>query len=451
MRSVNPATGELIAEITAHSDEEVRAKIEAAQQAFSPWRDRSFSERAEYFRRLADRLRQTTDDLAHGMTEEMGKPIGQARGEVEKCAWVCEYFADHAAAFLEPQPIKTDATYSGVEFQPLGTILAIMPWNFPLWQVFRFAAPTLMAGNTAILKHAPNVPGCAADITRLFNEAGFPDGVFDHLYVNVEVTADVLCHDAVRGVALTGSTQAGRSVASLAGENLKKCVLELGGSDPFIVLKDCDLERTIERGTYARMMNNGQSCIAAKRFIVESEIYDEFVRRFKEKIDDLIVGDPGDEATDVGPLAREDLRDALDRQVRESRDLGAQCLSGGAPMKGAGFYYEPTLLVDVQPGMPAFSEELFGPVAAVIRADDADHAIELANDSPFGLGASIWTDATRGEKLIPRIRAGSVFINEIVKSDPRLPFGGIKNSGFGRELSGFGIQEFVNIKTVYIR
>ena len=451
MRSINPTTEELISEITPHTGDEVDAKIEAAEDAYFKWRDRPFSDRSEHFHRLGRLLRNGADDLGQRMTEEMGKPIVQARKEVEKCAWVCDYFADHGAAFLEPQSIKTDATTSRVEFQPLGPILAIMPWNFPLWQVFRFAAPTLMAGNVALLKHAPNVPGCAADITRLFKEADFPEGVFDHLYVDVETTADVLRHDTVRGAALTGSVAAGRSVATTAGEALKPYVLELGGSDPFVVLNDCDLDWTIERGTYARMMNNGQSCIAAKRFIVEDGIHDEFARRLKASIETLSVGDPMDEETDVGPLARGDLRDELHRQVTQSIDYGARCLTGGAPPERRGFFYEPTLLVDVKPGMPAFNEETFGPVAAIIRADDVDHAIELANHSQFGLGASIWTDAARGETLSRRLQAGSVFINELVKSDPRLPFGGIKDSGIGRELSAFGIREFVNIKTVYVR
>ncbi len=451
MRSVSPDTGQLIHEYSTHTDEEVRQRLEAASRAYSSWRERSFSERAEYFRRLATLLEERSDRYGRRMSREMGKPIAQARSEAKKCAWVCRYFADHGAHFLEPRSIETDASTSRVEFEPLGAILAVMPWNFPFWQVFRFAAPTLMAGNVGLLSHSSNVTGCAEDISELFAEAGFPDGVFDHLKVDNDTTSEVIGDDIIGGVALTGSTRAGRAVGSAAGRALKPSVLELGGSDPFIVLPDCDLEWTIERGTYARMMNNGQSCIAAKRFLVHDDIYDDFVERFRDAIDALTVGDPIDEDTDVGPMAREDLRDELHRQVTESIDAGARCLAGGEIPDRDGYYYAPTLLVDVAPGMPAFDEETFGPAAAVIRVADADEAIELANQSRFGLGASLWTSTERGEELAPRIEAGSVFINELVKSDPRLPFGGIKDSGIGRELSMFGIREFVNIKTVYVR
>ena len=451
MRSVSPDTGQLIHEYSTHTDEEVRQRLEAASRAYSSWRERSFSERAEYFRRLATLLEERSDRYGRRMSREMGKPIAQARSEAKKCAWVCRYFADHGAHFLEPRSIETDASTSRVEFEPLGAILAVMPWNFPFWQVFRFAAPTLMAGNVGLLSHSSNVTGCAEDISELFAEAGFPDGVFDHLKVDNDTTSEVIGDDIIGGVALTGSTRAGRAVGSAAGRALKPSVLELGGSDPFIVLPDCDLEWTIERGTYARMMNNGQSCIAAKRFLVHDDIYDDFVERFRDAIDALTVGDPIDEDTDVGPMAREDLRDELHRQVTESIDAGARCLAGGEIPDRDGYYYAPTLLVDVAPGMPAFDEETFGPAAAVTRVADADEAIELANQSRFGLGASLWTSTERGEELAPRIEAGSVFINELVKSDPRLPFGGIKDSGIGRELSMFGIREFVNIKTVYVR
>ncbi len=451
MRSVNPTTGELIREYRMHSDEEVQARLQAAARASMLWRGRSFSQRADCFRRLADLLRQRSERYAQRMTEEMGKPIAQARSEAGKCAWVCEYFADHAAHFLEPRSIDTDASKSRVEFKPLGVILAIMPWNFPLWQVFRFAAPTLMAGNVGLLSHAPSVTGCAEDISELFEDAGFPDGVFSHLNIDVDTTAELIRDDLVRGVALTGSTGAGRSVGATAGEALKPVVLELGGSDPFVVLADCDLEWTVERGTFARMMNNGQSCIAAKRFIVEDVIYEEFTERFQRAIEELVMGDPMMEEVDIGPMAREDLRDELQRQVRQSIDAGARCLTGGAVPEVPGFFHEPTLLADVTPGMPAFDEETFGPVAAVIRAADVDEAIELANRSRYGLGASVWTTPKRGEELASRFEAGSVFVNELVKSDPRLPFGGIKDSGVGRELSAFGIMEFVNVKTVYVR
>ena len=451
MRSINPATGEIIEEFTSHSEREVADRIEAAEQAFESWRARPFSERAEFLRAAAEHLLDHKERLAHRMTAEMGKPIDQARSEVEKCGWVCDYFADHGADFLKPRTIETDATRSQVVFEPLGTILAIMPWNFPLWQVFRFAAPTLMAGNVALLSHAANVGGCAADITSIFADVGLPTGVFEHLYIDNDTTGEVLRHPSVRGVTLTGSVRAGRAVGAIAGEELKPCVLELGGSDPFLVLEDCDLDWTIERGVFARMMNNGQSCIAAKRFIVERKIYDEFVARFTDAVNALTLGDPADEATDVGPMARGDLRDELHRQVTETIDAGARCVTGGEPIDGPGFFYKPTVLVDVTPGMAAFDEETFGPAAAIIAADDVDHAIELANQSPFGLGASIWTTPQRGQDLAPRIDAGAVFINELVKSDPRLPFGGIKDSGLGRELASFGIEEFVNIKTVYVR
>ncbi len=451
MRSINPTTGELISETPQHDQAAIDARINAALTAFPDWRDRSFVERGQCFETLAGLLNERRDDYAALMTEEMGKPIVQARSEVEKCAWVCEYFAAHAAVFLEPHSIDTDATSSRVVYEPLGPILAIMPWNFPFWQVFRFAAPTLMAGNVALLKHAPNVPKCSAAITALFDEAGFPVGVFNDLFIDVEATGELIGRDAIRGVSLTGSVKAGRAVAAAAGEAIKPCVLELGGSDPFVVLRDCDLDWTIQRGTYARMMNNGQSCIAAKRFIVEDELYEEFLDRFTASIEALTVGDPDDDDTDIGPLARADLRDNLHRQVTESIDAGATCLVGGSPVEGDGFFYEPTLLSDVTPGMAAFDEETFGPVAAVIRADDVDHAIEMANRTRFGLGASIWTDAERGKELARRFKAGSVFVNELVKSDPRLPFGGIKDSGLGRELSADGIREFVNVKTVYVR
>lgn len=451
MRSINPANGQVIEEFLTHSRADVEQRLARAHETFSHWRQTSFDERAASFRKLADLLRQRSDRYAQRMTAEMGKPIDQARSEAEKCAWACDYFADHAATFLEPEPIATDATDSRVEFAPLGPILAIMPWNFPFWQVFRFAAPTIMAGNVAILKHAANVSGCAKDISELFADAGFPEGVFDHLFIGHELVEDIIADDRLRGVALTGSERAGRAVGAQAGQAIKPCVLELGGSDPFVVLADCDLDWTIERGTYARMMNNGQSCIAAKRFIVEDAIYDQFVDRFKTAIDELTVGDPAQPDTDVGPLARPDLRDDLHDQVTRSLDAGATCLVGASPVERPGNFYHPTLLTDVTPGMAVFDEETFGPVAAVIRADDADHAIDLANTTSFGLGASIWTAPERGNTLASRLEAGAVFINELVKSDPRLPFGGIKNSGIGRELSAYGIKEFVNIKAVYNR
>ena len=450
MRSIDPTTGDVLREFSAHSDREVRDKLALSTRAYEDWKERSFDERAAHFERLADLLRGGAEELAQLMTAEMGKPVVQARSEAEKCGWVCDYFAEHAAAFLEPDPVETEAATSRVEFEPLGPILAVMPWNFPFWQVFRFAAPTIMAGNVALLSHASNVLGCADEITALFDEAGFPEGVFQNLRTDRQTTADVIEDPTVRGVALTGSVGAGRSVGATAGGAIKPCVLELGGSDPFVVLEDADIERAVDVGTFARMMNNGQSCIAAKRFVVEDGIYGEFVDRFQTAIEELTVGDPTDDDVDVGPMARADLRDELHRQVTESIDAGATCLVGGQILDGDGFFYEPTLLVDVEPGMPAFDEETFGPAAAVIRAGDTDEAIELANESEFGLGASLWTDTERGEQLARRLEAGCVFVNEMVKSDPRLPFGGIKNSGIGRELSAYGIREFVNVKTVWI-
>ena len=451
MRSVNPATGQVIEEFLPHTGADMEQRLTRAQETYRQWRTTTFSERGELFRNLAQLLRDRSDRYARRMTAEMGKPIAQARSEAEKCAWVCDYFADNAATFLEDKHIETDATDSRVQYEPLGPILAIMPWNFPFWQVFRFAAPTLMAGNVAILKHAANVSGCAEDITELFGEAGFPEGVFDNLFIGHDLVEEMIADERIRGVALTGSVRAGRAVGAQAGRAIKPCVLELGGSDPFIVLDDCDMDWTIERGTFARMMNNGQSCIAAKRFIIEDSVYDEFVDRFTRAIEDLTVGDPGVDTTDVGPMAREDLRDELHDQVTRSIDAGANCPVGGQRLDRPGYYYAPTLLTEVTPGMATFDEETFGPVAAAIRADDVDHAIELANQSSFGLGASIWTTPERGNKLASRLEAGAVFVNELVKSDPRLPFGGIKDSGIGRELSAQGIREFVNVKTVYCR
>ena len=450
MRAINPTTEELIAEFPEHTNDEVVERLNAAREGFERWRHTPIVERARHFRQLADELRRGITHLSRRMTDEMGKPIAQARSEVEKCAWACEYFADHAGSLLEARHIETEASDSYVTYEPLGVVLAIMPWNFPLWQVFRFAAPAMMAGNVALLKHASSTPGCARDIVELFDAAGFPPGTFQHLFINNRKTEELIRHSDVAALTLTGSTRAGRAVASVAGESLKKCVLELGGSDPFVVLADCDLDHTVEKAVQGRFQNNGQSCIAAKRFIVEEAVYDEFVARFKSAIEALKVGDPHDEDIDVGPMARKDLRDELHKQVKRSLRQGARCLVGGEPLDRPGYFYAPTLLVDVTPEMPAFAEETFGPVAAVVRARDTDEAIELANTSDFGLGASIWTSRSRGHTLVGRLRAGFVAVNEIVKSDPRLPFGGIKDSGFGRELAAEGIHEFTNIKTIYV-
>jgi len=386
------------------------------------------------------------------MTQEMGKPIAQAEAEVEKCAWVCEHFADHAERLLAPEPVATDATRSLVRCDPLGPLLAVMPWNFPFWQVFRAAAPALMAGNVMLLKHASNVPGSALAIEGIFREAEFPEGVFATLLVPAATAEALVDHPAISAVTLTGSETAGVSLAGRAGHALKKIVLELGGSDAFIVLADADPSEVASQAVAARLVNNGQSCIAAKRFIVEESIAERFEWAFAHRMARQRMGDPLDRATDLGPLARDDLVDQLDRQVRGSIELGARLVTGGARPALPGYYYPPTVLSDVTPGMPVFDEETFGPVAALVRARDAAHAVELANRSRFGLGASVWTaDPARGEALASQIEAGSVFVNGPVKSDPRLPFGGIKRSGYGRELGVAGLREFVNLKTVWVR
>ncbi|MEX2141076.1 MAG: NAD-dependent succinate-semialdehyde dehydrogenase [Pirellulales bacterium] len=452
MKSINPATGELIRDYAEHSDAEVARRIAAAERAFHEWRQMSFAERATLMKRAAALLRQERTAQARMMTAEMGKPIASAEAEVDKCAWGCEFYAEHAEQYLTDQIVATDASKSFVRYDPLGPILAVMPWNFPFWQVFRFAAPALMAGNVAVLKHAANVSGCALAIEDVFRQAGFPTGVMTTLLISSDRVTKLIEHPAIRAVTLTGSDRAGESVAAAAGKQLKKTVLELGGSDPFIVLSDADPAAVASQAAKARTVNSGQSCIAAKRFIVEHSIADRFEQAFAEQMRNLKVGDPLDRSIEVGPLAREDLMDNLDDQVRRTTKAGAKLLAGGQRLAGKGFFYAPTVLANVEPGMAAFDEETFGPVAAVTRARDVDHAIELANRSPFGLASSIWTgDPARGEALAAKIEAGAVFVNEISKSDPRLPFGGIKRSGYGRELAEFGIREFVNIKTVYVK
>jgi succinate-semialdehyde dehydrogenase/glutarate-semialdehyde dehydrogenase len=451
-KSVNPATGELIREFPEHDEEEVRRRLERALEAFKSWRRFEVAERAGHLTAVADLLRERAGDFARLMTEEMGKTLAAAESEVDKCAWVCDFYAENAARFLAPEPVATDAAKSFIRYEPLGPVLAIMPWNFPFWQFFRFAAPALMAGNVALLKHAANVPGSALAIEAAFREAGLPEGVVTTLLVSSARTKYLIQEPAVRAVTLTGSDRAGMEVASEAGRCLKKTVMELGGSDPFIVLADADPAEVAKQAARARTVNNGQSCIAAKRFIVEEEIADRFEDDFVRAMEGLKVGDPMDRGTDVGPMAREDLLDALDDQVKRTVAASGTLRTGGRRLEGTGWFYAPTVLTGVKPGMAAFDEETFGPVAAVIRARDAAEAIELANRSQFGLGASLWTgDAARGEDLAAEIDAGSVFVNGAVKSDPRLPFGGIKSSGYGRELSTVGIREFVNIKTVWIK
>jgi len=451
IQSVNPWNGEILETFTETAGAELERMLARAQAAFLEWRDVPFARRAERMRKAAAVLRARKADDARTMALEMGKPVAQGEAEVEKCAWVCEYYAQHAEAFLAEQPRETDASRSYVRFDPLGVVLAVMPWNFPFWQVFRFAAPALMAGNAAVLKHASNVPRCALSIAEVFRDAGFPPGLFSTALVGSGPVAGLIADPRVAAVTLTGSDHAGRKVAEQAGRELKKTVLELGGSDPFIVLDDADVATAARVAADARLVNSGQSCIAAKRFIAVESVAGEFVKRFADALRARRVGDPLSRETEVGPQARVDLRDALHAQVTESIKRGAQLVLGGQVPPGKGALYPPTLLAAVDPGMPAFDEETFGPVAAMIRAKDEADAIRLANESPFGLGASLWTrDRGRAERLAARIEAGAVFVNGLVKSDPRLPFGGIKRSGYGRELSEYGIREFVNIKSVWI-
>jgi succinate-semialdehyde dehydrogenase / glutarate-semialdehyde dehydrogenase len=452
MKAINPATAALIRDYPDHNEADIEEKLRQAERAYSLWRKTSFTDRSRLMKRAAHLLREGRTRYARLMTEEMGKPIVAAEAEIDKCAWNCTFYADHAENFLRNEAVQTDATRSFVRYDPLGPVLAIMPWNFPFWQVFRFAAPALMAGDVAVLKHAANVPGCALAVEEVFRQAGFPAGVMAALLVPSGRVAELIRHPGIQAVTLTGSDRAGETVASEAGKQLKKAVLELGGSDPFIVLADADPAAVAEQAAKARCLNTGQSCIAAKRFIVEEPVADRFERAFTEAMARLKIGDPLDRSNDLGPLARADLLEALQDQVERSVQAGAKLRTGGRRLERQGYFYPPSVLTGVQPGMPAFEEETFGPVAAVLRARDTEHAIELANRSKYGLAASIWTgDPRRGEELAGEIEAGVVFVNEIPKSDPRLPFGGIKHSGYGRELSAFGIREFVNIKTVWVK
>ena len=451
LQSVNPATGAVLETFEETSPTELDRIIARADAASREWRVLPVAARAERLRAAGRILRERKDAYARTTALEMGKPLAQGVAEAEKCAWVCDYYADQAAAMLADQPRQTDATRSYVRFEAIGPVLAIMPWNFPFWQVFRFAAPALAAGNAGILKHAPNVSRCALEIEHAFQDAGLPDGLFRSVFLSNEAAAGVIADQRVRAVTLTGSDRAGSQVAERAGRHLKKTVLELGGSDPFIVLEDADLARAAQIAAEARLQNSGQSCIAAKRFIVVEPIAQDFIERFTAEMGARRVGDPLDPAISIGPQARLDLRENLHRQVRESVQRGAQVVLGGQLPGGPGAFYPPTVLTAVQPGMPAFDEETFGPVAAVVRANDEADAIRIANGSQYGLGASVWTaDRARGERVARAIEAGSVFVNALVKSDPRLPFGGVKRSGFGRELSEYGLREFVNIKTVWV-
>ncbi|MEX0781220.1 MAG: NAD-dependent succinate-semialdehyde dehydrogenase [Dehalococcoidia bacterium] len=450
-QSINPATEQVEATFEEHTPEQVEAALAESARAFEQWRKTGFPERTKRMQAAAAYLRANQSRLAKLITTEMGKPIRQSEAEVEKCAWCCEFYAEHAVKFLADEPAASSATESYVAFDPIGTVLAIMPWNFPFWQVFRFAAPALMAGNTGVLKHAANVPGCGLAIEEVFREAGFPAGAFRSLLLPSGRVAAIIEDERIRAVTLTGSDVAGSKVAETSGRALKKTVLELGGSDPFIVLADADVEAAVATAVNARYQNAGQSCIAAKRFIVVDAIAEEFTARFVAAVERLRVGDPVDPATEVGPLAREDLREGVEDQVKRSVAQGALVLTGGHRVERPGYYYAPTVVANVTPSMPVFAEETFGPVAAIARAADAEEAVSLANRSQYGLGSALWTrDLDAGRRLARQIEAGSVFINGMVASDPRLPFGGVKRSGYGRELGAFGIREFVNIKTVWI-
>lgn len=451
MKAVNPATGQLIKEYATLDAQGIERALELASSRFQEHRLCSFAERSGWMRRAAEVLRERRDHYAELMTLEMGKTLDSAYAEVDKCAWVCEFYAGNAEGFLAPESVETDASISRVEFQPVGPVLAVMPWNFPFWQVFRFAAPALMAGNVGLLKHASNVPGCALAIEEVFRDAGFPEGCFQTLLIGSGPVADIIADDRVAAVTLTGSEGAGKAVAVAAGSAIKKVVLELGGSDPFIVMPSADIEVALDTAVTARTLNNGQSCIAAKRFIVHADIADRFQQGFVERMEALTVGDPMQSGMQIGPMARPEFVDDLREQVRASVEGGARLLTGGEKLERQGFFFAPTVLGDVKPGMVAFDQETFGPVAALIRAADLNEAVELANASRFGLGASAWTtDPDEQNIFVRELQAGSVFINGLVKSDPRLPFGGIRKSGVGRELGEFGIREFVNIKTVWI-
>ncbi|HVB73488.1 MAG TPA: NAD-dependent succinate-semialdehyde dehydrogenase [Ktedonobacteraceae bacterium] len=451
IQSINPATEEVLKTFEPFSEAQIEQALSETRQAFLGWRNTSFAERSVLFHRLASYLREHKEELGRLATLEMGKPLAEAVAEAEKCALNCDFYADNAEKFLADEPVTTNATSSYVEYRPLGVVLALMPWNYPFWQVFRFAAPALMAGNTAVLKHASNVSMCALEIEHVFQECGFPRGIFRTVLVPGAETGRLIADKRIAAVTLTGSDIAGVAVASASGRALKKNVLELGGSDAFIVLEDADLDAAAQVAARARFQNTGQSCIAAKRFIVVESVAASFEKKFVEATRQLKVGDPFNSATQIGPMARGDLREKLAKQVAETVKMGGRVLLGGKPLEGKGYFYEPTIISDVTTEMPLFRQETFGPAAAVIHARDTEHAIELANDSDFGLGGNLWTrDIERARALARQIESGAVFINSMTASDPRLPFGGIKRSGYGRELAAFGIREFVNIQTVWI-
>ena len=453
IQSINPATGEVIKTYNELTPDKIEKIISESHREFLSWQRTDFDSRALKMKKAAEVLRSKKNRWAEIMTLEMGKPINQSKSEVEKCAWVCDYFAENAERFLQDEIIPTDASKSFVTFKPLGVVLAVMPWNFPFWQVFRFAAPNLMAGNAGMLKHSSNVTGCALAIEEIFHEAGFPENLFRALIVSSKNVKQIIENRNISAVTLTGSVPAGKSVASMAGGVLKKTVLELGGSDPYLILDDADLETSVEICVNSRLINGGQSCIAAKRFIIVEKMYDRFESLFVEKMKAKKMGDPFDIKNDIGPQARNNLRDELHKQVVSSVKQGAKLILGGEAPNTKGAYYPPTILTEVKKGMPAYDEELFGPVAALIKVKDEHEGIKIANDTSFGLGAAVFTsNLEKGERIAKEeLNAGCCFVNDLVKSDPRLPFGGVKESGYGRELSLFGIKEFVNIKIVYVK
>ncbi len=452
-RSINPSNGKTLEEYKKNGLNHNLHLIKLSKSVSSKWEETSFEKRAELFKNLKESLIDRKDEIAALMTKEMGKPIKQSKGEVEKCAKVCEYYAENAHDFLKDKEVKTENDKSFVTYQPLGLILAIMPWNFPLWQVFRFAAPTLMAGNTALLKHASNVSGCSLLIQELFENAQFPKGVFQSTVTDSNEIEPLIAHKDVAAVTITGSTEAGIKVAKIAGENLKKIVLELGGNDPYLILEDADIDLAVSKCSESRLLNNGQSCIAAKRFIVHSTVYDTFLEKLKADFESKKIGDPLEEDVDIGPIAREDLREELHDIVTKSIELGAKPVTGGNIQSGEGFYYPPTILTHVTKNMPAYSQEIFGPVACLYKYESLDEALEIANDTEFGLGGGVFSkDIDKATHIATKlIKTGNCSVNDYVKSNPLLPFGGIKMSGHGRELSENGIKEFVNIKTITVR
>ncbi|MWG35048.1 NAD-dependent succinate-semialdehyde dehydrogenase [Halomarina oriensis] len=453
MERENPATAESLDPIEGDTEADVEDALALADEVYPAWSERRLEERRQLLNDAAEVLRENAEEYAELMAREMGKPIAGGRSEVEKCAWVCEHYAEYAETYLADEVLQSAPEAKAfVSSEPLGPVLAVMPWNYPFWQVFRFAAPNLVAGNVGLLKHASNVPGCAQAIEEVFLEAGLPEGAFQSLLVGSDAIEDVVTDKRIRGVTLTGSESAGRAVAETAGKELKPSVLELGGSDPFVVLDDADVETAAEVGMQARTLNSGQSCIAAKRFIVHDAVYDEFVSAFVDEMAAQDIGDPTDDDTDIGPQAREDLMEDLHEQVTETLDAGATLETGGEPLDREGYFYPPTVVTDVPRDSTMATDEVFGPAAAVFRVESEDEAVELANDSTYGLGGSVWTeDLERGERVARRVESGCVFVNELTKSDPRIPFGGVKNSGYGRELSEHGMKEFLNEKTVWVQ